>query len=250
MKAICAVIGVVATVLGLAGVASADTLYSENFESMTDGTLQGQGGWSYGNSPFDYSIAVGSGGALTGRQVLASASAPDHMSVAVHAIAPLSNSQVSTLTWDAEYGSNNSNVGLDAGNGANANLGFGFESSGTGWVLDPRGLLGLGDGNRVSLTGGTSGAVKFKIVVNGPTHTISGEYDFGSGYTQAGAWIISDAQIQSIVGLTTFQDFRSGRIGIGMDNFLLTNNIPEPGTITLLGNGALGLLAYAWRKRR
>jgi hypothetical protein len=253
MKALWTMIGVVAMALAVAGAARADTVvYSENFEGMSDGTLQLQGGWSEGNSPFDYSIAVGTGGALTNRQILAYASAPDHMSVAVHSLGSIANldaSQVSTLTWDSQYGSANSNFGLDAGNGANAGMAFGFESTGSGWVLDPRSLLGIGDGSRVFLTGGTSGPVHFTVVIDGPGHVISGGYDFGSGYVQAGAYLISDAQIQSVVGLMTFQDYRSGRIGIGMDNIALTT-IPEPCTITLLGSSIIGLLAYAWRKRR
>ena len=36
-----------------------------------------------------------------------------------------------------------------------------------------------------------------------------------------------------------------------MDNAIVTTSaIPEPGTLTLLATGLIGLLAYAWRKRR
>lgn len=43
---------------------------------------------------------------------------------------------------------------------------------------------------------------------------------------------------------------RCGATG-GIDNFSLTSTtIPEPGTIALLAAGMLGLLAYAWRKRK
>jgi hypothetical protein len=39
-------------------------------------------------------------------------------------------------------------------------------------------------------------------------------------------------------------------MGGGMDSVLLTTNVPEPTTLSLLATGVLGLLAYAWRKRR
>jgi hypothetical protein len=40
-----------------------------------------------------------------------------------------------------------------------------------------------------------------------------------------------------------------GGDGVSFDNVVVTQT-PEPGTIALLVNGLLGLLAYAWRKRR
>ena len=32
--------------------------------------------------------------------------------------------------------------------------------------------------------------------------------------------------------------------------YLTGSSVPEPGTIVLLGSAAVGLLAYAWRKRK
>jgi hypothetical protein len=38
--------------------------------------------------------------------------------------------------------------------------------------------------------------------------------------------------------------------GNGYDSILLTSNAPEPSSLVLAGMGLLGLLAYAWRKRK
>ena len=35
-----------------------------------------------------------------------------------------------------------------------------------------------------------------------------------------------------------------------IDNFEIVGTVPEPGTIVLLITGLIGLLAYAWRKRK
>ena len=42
----------------------------------------------------------------------------------------------------------------------------------------------------------------------------------------------------------------SGAGMIGLLDYLTIESIPEPGTISLLITSVLGLLAYAWRRRR
>jgi hypothetical protein len=253
MKAICTVIGVVAAVLVLATAASADmTVYSENFESMTPGDLRGQGGWTAeGISFFDHPVDVGTaGGALTNMQILPDGAAPGYAAAARHSLgslANLSSSDVTTLSWDAQYGSANSNFGFYVSNDV---LGMGFESAPSGWKLDARGLTG-GSADYASVTGGKTGAVKFKVVVDGPAGTAAGYYDFGGGYTLAGSYSATSTQIQSVVGLYVSNDYRGGGVGNGTDNISLnTNATPEPSSMVLVVCAMMGLLAYAWRKRK
>ena len=44
-------------------------------------------------------------------------------------------------------------------------------------------------------------------------------------------------------------EYTGGLSGVAVDN-LVFDQIPEPGTLALLAAGLMGLLAYAWRKRR
>jgi hypothetical protein len=45
-------------------------------------------------------------------------------------------------------------------------------------------------------------------------------------------------------------DLHAMGVGGDVDSIMLTNNVPEPSAIVLAVTGLIGLLAYAWRKRR
>ena len=80
---------------------------------------------------------------------------------------------------------------------------------------------------------------------------MTGSYNFGSGWQQAYSLSgLTGSQITGLTNLVMQMDYRYGYAGMGVDNISLTNSIPEPGTLVLLGCGLAGLLAYAWRKRR
>ncbi|MBU4270904.1 MAG: PEP-CTERM sorting domain-containing protein [Planctomycetes bacterium] len=64
----------------------------------------------------------------------------------------------------------------------------------------------------------------------------------GSGQT------LSSFQYVNIIGVVGTYNW-SGT-GIPLDTVVLSSNIPEPSTLALLATGLLGLLCYAWRKRR
>jgi hypothetical protein len=66
--------------------------------------------------------------------------------------------------------------------------------------------------------------------------------DFTISYTAPSSGAALGKTLQVMVG---------GEACVGLDNVRLSDStVPEPGTIVLLGTGLLGLLAYAWRKRK
>jgi hypothetical protein len=248
-------------VLALPVAASADTvIYSEDFESgYGSGVLGGNGGWSTTTD----AIPVGTGGALTNNQVLALPSAGisggtmDNAYRSLGSLAHLATNRIYTLTFDVE------NVGADSAFGfsdGSADYPFSFAVGsaaawrGAGvWVIDPIEITGNANpynDNRVLLPASTGSSLGWKLVVDGPALTASAYYNAGSGYVLGGSWAVDAAHIEAINALACCEDYRFNWRGIGVDNIVLTSSVPEPGALTLLGLGALGLLAYAWRKRK
>jgi hypothetical protein len=205
---------------------STSTIYSEDFEAFSAGPLYGQGGWTAGVQPGV--INVGTGGRLGNAQILAVRAGRD-IPDAVHSLgsrARVDSSQVTTLQWDGEYGGSTSSFGF---NSAPTNPDEDFYacwcSMRSGWLFDPLHVTGAVD-DRVHVAGGTSGAVRLKLVIDGPARTLAGYYDFGGGWTQAGRCTITLAQIEAIANLRLCEDYRdgSGGDGIGIDNITLSSS--------------------------
>ena len=76
------------------------------------------------------------------------------------------------------------------------------------------------------------------------THTNNG----GSSYQLS---INGGATPETITAPWGSGNFNGVEVGAGNDGSIISvDSIPEPSTITLLATGLIGLLAYAWRKRR
>jgi hypothetical protein len=97
-------------------------------------------------------------------------------------------------------------------------------------------ILGAADGSMIheSVT----------IVENGTNYDI--HYSYGTWSRDlslpiASIGVISGTGMASMGLAGTYSTFA---------NFSVTQNVPEPGTLALLGCGAISLLAYAWRRRR
>ena len=123
MKAICTVFGAVAVVLALVGVASATTIFSENFDEMTGSVMGTQDGWAYTRGGSS-SCPIGIGSINGSTQILDENIGGDSgvLTTAYHSLgsqANLSSSVVSTLQWDAWWG-NNSYLGFGSVSGSTA----------------------------------------------------------------------------------------------------------------------------------
>ena len=94
---------------------------------------------------------------------------------------------------------------------------------------------------------------------NGPvtitaTRTSATELDFSYQYhtTSGGTATVNRSDTGLAAGTYYFgmAGYDGGASGIVMDNLSSTATVPEPSAIVLVVTGLIGLLAYAWRKRR
>ncbi len=90
-------------------------------------------------------------------------------------------------------------------------------------------------------------------VASGAFHTVRVEHAAGGG-TQLRAFV--DGVDEGLFNATDTSQlrFRFGGLQSGgeavWDHVVINQEIPEPSTLALLASGLLGLLCYAWRKRR
>ncbi len=248
-----------ACVLAAASLASAQAvIFSEDFESLVDGELNGQGGWTTTNG-----LPLGSTSYL-GSRVLAGilAGGSSDLHYASHALSLVGETGQITLSFDA-YGL--AAVDADALYSHNSGAGFGFNGTsmaagwrshgGFKWVFDASALTGNA-GDTFNAIGGHGSFSQFEVVIDRDAGTVFGRYNMtlgGSGETAHFA-IGNTANIDLLISLTSQQDLsdQSVRTGVDLDNFRVVaaspTSVPEPFTMAL---GAMGAVAgYRRMKRR
>ncbi|MCX7424977.1 MAG: PEP-CTERM sorting domain-containing protein [Planctomycetia bacterium] len=119
--------------------------------------------------------------------------------------------------------------------------------SNLGWTYLDAGNAGNVDIPPGTLPGGNKQPVHFTIVLDTSNAAWTASFtvtDADGTYTRGPVAYATNPTITAL-------GFGNGGAGGIVNNFQLTGlAVPEPSTLALLASGLLGLLAYAWRKRR
>jgi hypothetical protein len=251
------VVALVGMIVG-AGLAQATTMYSYDFTSLGNGNLVGQDGWSAINNWGSLTVTNGTGAANT---------SGDNQGGAKPMSLPTLSS-TDTLVETARFyniTANDTVAGLVDGNQSAAN-----------W------LPGVGIANN-----GSDGYARayFRDVISGTFGEHYGDaltpgdtYDMRLTVNLSAAGGLATVAYRDVtLGQTDFTTDASGHLanvpmglhqdgsgnyafnalalriapyGTGISQFTVTTSVPEPSVLGLLVTGMLGLLAYAWRKRK
>ena len=107
-------------------------------------------------------------------------------------------------------------------------------------------IYGLGTDDRTIYSWATNGQTSIVGSFDVPVSSISvSGYFYGLGTDDRTIYSWATNGQTSIVG-----SFDVPVSSISVSGFIYGLEAPEPSTLTLLGTGAMGLLGYAWRKRR
>ena len=215
-------------------------LFSEDFQAYQAGSaLGGQGGWVGTGA----SILVGHSSGLNSLVMDGQQATGTSFGYVTHSLLqPLSAADTITLSFDA-YAPSPSTVTHNSGfylGDFSTGVGWFINGGVPGWTFDARGITGNAGSDTVgfqSISGGYALQVPLKVVIDGPAHQVYGIYDFGSGPQQTTHYSVTAQEIQGIDSVLGFADFRNGRLGIQVDNIMVTA-VPEPGTVLA---GALAL---------
>jgi len=236
-----------------AAVADAGVIFSEDFESLTDGNLVGQGGWT-GDA-----VNLSSSGTHLGTRVSNGLQfvGPSTQHATLHALALPTTGRV-VVDFDAFAITTTSPRSHNSGLLVTAPVAPGGSQLFAGWFNNSFATDGPKwtfeetlSGNALFAFGGHDEPVSLAIVLDYDNNEIFGRYDFGSGVMETTKVSVSAADLQALNSLTIANDFR-GTLGVELDNITVNSvasAVPEPSSLVLLGIGTLCLIGYR-RKRR
>lgn len=149
--------------------------------------------------------------------------------------------------YKVEYTSHDTGIDFEYGGAVGSGFSYLFSPGLSGgdqsFVLNGTSSLG-GSGSRYTLTGSGLSFQHYKIVYDPLAAAASIYVNDALAVTGWTPGVYNDPGLSIWTG-----SWKTGDIRIASLAFSSTE-IPEPGTLMLLTTGLLGLLAYAWRKRR
>ncbi len=216
--------------------APASIIFSENFDSLADGNLSGQGGWTGDD------MRIGTGAGL-GTKVVDGRIDPGTgiQSFSIHAIGSLSSIERYTLDFDlyAHSTGPESNAAGAYFSDSSSSLSVGWNWAGftfLDWQFDARVLTG-NSGNIEFLTGVFDTAVDLQVILDPFAGEVYGRADLGSGFVETTHFAMTAAQFATVNSVLVFQDFRSPTVYLGLEVDNITVDavvIPEPSALALM----------------
>ena len=214
------------------------TLFSENFESYTSGSLINASGskWN-GDKIYVTNGSYMSGNVLNGRYDIGT----DTMSIVYSELSrALTGEETVTMSFDAYATtdspiSHNQVIGLGvAEDAAKVFWNPAEEKVGSGmWRFDAHLLTGKAS-DYEDISGGYDTNVSMKIVVDGVNNEVYGVYNFGSGEHETTHYTVTEPDIEKLDAVYIYADFRSPTAastqygaafsGIELDNILVVTD--------------------------
>ena len=216
--------------------AQATIIFSEDFDSLADGNLSGQGGWT-GD---DMRIRTGAG---LGTKVVDGRIDPGTgiFARSRHALGTLGSTERYTLDFNAYPHSSapeSHNAGVFFSDSSSTLLaGWFWDTTFSGdWDFDVRNLTG-NSGDLEGHAGSFDTAVSLQVILDPVAGEAYGRADLGSGFFETTHYTITGAQFATVDSVLIFQDYRSPTVYLGaeFDNFTVDAVvIAEPSAIALM----------------
>ena len=221
--------------LALAGTAHADTIIDfESSEGYSLGGLNGQNGWS------------GSGATVTSADAShgsRSVSGTGYISRSLNDVYPVTDTEYFSI--DVK-GTTIYTILNDSSNSHNRMVEFGFDATMPGFYAY--------SGNGLITEQSAPNTVRWVTLWAKVYDSGGGDVKADLGWCELNQTPFVDGLRISAYDATQYNNLGLGHLtmagsGGSFDN-LVVSNVPEPGALVLLATGLIGLLAYAWRKRK